>query len=90
MLNRPTELFSILEDIGLADYEPTFKWEEAPATAAQIRALENFKIDAEGLSKGYASQILDRLIGRSKQNLATVSQMKLLKRYGVTRNAKHA
>ena len=78
----PTELFEILEDIGLADYEPNFKWEQAPASDAQIRALSNFKIDADGLSKGYASQILDRLIERSKQGLATVGQVKLLKRYG--------
>ena len=81
-LINPLELFSLLDDIGLADYEPTFKWEEAEPTKKQIRALENFKIDPEGLSKGYASAILDRLIARSSKGLATAKQIALLRRHG--------
>lgn len=81
MIN-PLDLFDLLDDIGLADYRPTFKWEEKPASEKQIAVLNNFGIDTEDITKGYASQILDRLISRSKQNLATVKQIKLLKRYG--------
>lgn len=81
-LINPLELFSLLDDIGLADYEPTFKWEEAEPTKKQIQALENFKIDPEGLSKGYASAILDRLIARSSKGLATAKQIALLRRHG--------
>ena len=81
-LINPLELFALMDDIGLADYEPAFKWEEADATAKQIQALKNFGIDAEGITKGYASQILDRLISRSRRNMATVKQIKLLKRFG--------
>lgn len=83
-LVNPLELFSLIDDIGLADYEPTFKWEEADATDKQVAALQKFGIDAEGITKGYACAILDRVIGRSKQNLATVKQIKTLQRFGYT------
>ena len=78
----PLEVFSILDDIGLADYEPTFKWEEAEASAKQVEALKNFGIDAEGIQKGYACQILDKLISRADNNLATIKQVRVLKRFG--------
>ncbi len=81
-LVNPLELFSILDDIGLADYEPVFRWEEDEASGKQIAVLNKFGIDADGITKGYANAILDRLIGRSKQNLATVKQVKLLKSFG--------
>lgn len=81
-LINPLELFSLIDDIGLVDYEPTFKWEEADATDRQVEALQNFGIDAEGISKGYASAILDKIIGRSNANMATVKQIKCLKKFG--------
>ena len=81
-LVNPLELFSLLDDIGLADYEPTFKWEEAEATEKQINALQNFGIDADGITKGYACAIMDRLINRSKQKLATVKQIRALNKFG--------
>ena len=81
-LINPLEVFSLLEDIGLADYEPTFKWEEAEATERQVKALENFGIDADGITKGYASRILDKLITRSSENKATIKQINLLRRHG--------
>lgn len=81
-LVNPIELFDILGDIGLADYEPSFKWEEAEASQKQIQTLNNFGIDADGITKGYASAILDRVITRSKSGLATIKQVKCLKRFG--------
>ncbi|MGF2525997.1 hypothetical protein ACQUW0_27140, partial [Ralstonia pseudosolanacearum] len=39
-LVNPLELFSLLDDIGLADYEPTFKWEEDDATRKQGEVLQ--------------------------------------------------
>lgn len=81
-LVNPLELFSLIDDIGLADYEPSFKWEEADASQKQIDVLERFGIDAEGVTKGYACAMLDRLIDRSKNNLATVKQIRALKRFG--------
>ena len=81
-LVNPLELFSIIDDIGLADYEPSFQWEEAEATQKQVEVLEQFGIDADGITKGYACAMLDRLISRSKNNLATVKQIRALKRFG--------
>jgi hypothetical protein len=76
------ELFNLLDDIGLADYEPSFKWEEADASEKQIAALEKFGIDAEGITKGYTCRIMDTVIGRSKKGLATMKQVRLLNRFG--------
>lgn len=81
-LVNPLELFSLIEDIGLADYEPTFKWEEVDATDKQVRALQHFGIDAEGITKGHACAIMDRLITRADHNLATVKQIRALKKFG--------
>lgn len=81
-LINPLELFALVDDIGLADYEPTFKWEEDDVTDKQIGVLQRFGVDAEGISKGYACAIMDRLIGRSRNNLATIKQVKALKRFG--------
>lgn len=75
------DLWDVLDDIGLYDYEPTFKWEMSEATDKQIRALENFGIDAEGISKGMAAAILTRLCNRAEQGKATVKQINLLKRF---------
>jgi len=81
-LVNPLELFVILDDVGLADYEPTFKWEEADATEKQIQALQRFGVDAEGITKGYACAIMDKLIGRANKKMATVKQIRALKRFG--------
>ncbi|MBQ1790753.1 MAG: hypothetical protein II008_11270 [Oscillospiraceae bacterium] len=81
-LINPLEVFALLDDIGLADYEPTFKWEEADASEKQVKALENFGIDAEGISKGYACKILDKLIDRSQDKKATIKQVRTLIRFG--------
>jgi hypothetical protein len=81
-LVNPLELFVILDDVGLADYEPTFKWEEADASEKQIKALERFGVDAEGITKGYACAIMDKLIGRANKKMATVKQIRTLKRFG--------
>ena len=81
-LVNPLELFSILDDIGLADYEPTFRWEEQDATERQVAALQKFNIDAEGIAKGYACAIMDKLVDRAEKGLATVKQVKLLRSHG--------
>lgn len=81
-LINPLEVFSLLDDIGLADYEPIFKWESDDATESQIKTLSNFGINGEGITKGYASKILDKVIGRRKAGLASIKQVKALQRFG--------
>lgn len=78
----PLTLFDILDDIGLADYEPTFEWENADASQKQIECLANFGIDAEGITKGYACKIMDTCISRSRHKMATIKQVRTLKKFG--------
>ena len=82
-LVNPLELFSVLEDIELYDYEPFSAWDEQPATAKQIQALQNFGVDAdEEMLKGYANAILNKLCNRADRGLATLKQVRLLKSHG--------
>lgn len=81
-LINPLEVFSLLDDIGLADYEPTFEWEGAEATPKQLVALEGFGIDAEGMTKGYACKVLDKLISRASAGKATIKQVRALRKFG--------
>lgn len=81
-LINPIEIFSILDDIGLSDYEPIFDWETADATKKQVEALQRFGVDAEGISKGYACAIMDRLVKRSRDGLATLKQVRALHKFG--------
>ena len=81
-LINPLEMFALLDDIGLADYEPVFKWEEADATEKQVKALENFGINADGITKGYACKIMDKLVSRADEGKATIKQVKALRRFG--------
>ena len=78
----PFEVWDLLNDMEIEDYEPTFKWEKADASEKQIAALERFGIDAEGVTKGYACHLMDKLIKRSEEGKATIRQIRLLKRYG--------
>lgn len=78
----PFEVWDLLNDMEIEDYEPTFKWEEADASEKQIAALERFGIDAEGVTKGYACHLMDKLIKRSEEGKATVKQIRCLKQHG--------
>ena len=81
-LINPLEVFSLLDDIGLADYEPTFKWEADEASEAQINALSSFGIDADGITKGYACKLMGTLIERAESHKATIRQIRTLRRFG--------
>ena len=78
----PLQWFVSIGDMELADYEPEFKWEMDGITAKQKQMLENNNIDTTGMSKGIASQVIDRLINRRNAGLATVKQVMCLERYG--------
>ena len=82
-LINPLDIFELLEDFDLATYEPTFDWERVPATEKQLKTLEKFGVDIDFVeTKGLASKLLDMCFKRSEQNLATLPQVKLLRRYG--------
>lgn len=76
----PLEYELSVQDDSLIDYVPTFGWEIAPATDKQKSTIEKFGIDAEGMTKGQASKLIDNLI--SRVGMASPKQIKLLQRYG--------
>lgn len=80
----PVSFALALHDESLEAYEPAFAWEALPASEAQLGALVKFGFAAEDIpNKGYASKLLDRLIARSKNGLATAKQVNRLQRYGI-------
>lgn len=67
----------------LAMWEPSFPWEMAPASEAQLAALEKFGIypDEVGCA-GKASMLLDKLTKRRDDGLTTPKQIRVLERFG--------
>lgn len=77
----PLEFELNIGDDALIDYVPTFGWEIAPASEKQIALLENsFGINTEGMCKGQASKLIDKLMTRN--GLATPKQIKCLNKFG--------
>ncbi len=67
----------------LAGYTPTFGWECAPPSQAQLRALEKFGIFPDDIDNaGKANLLLDRLAKRRDEGLATPKQIRLLEQFG--------
>jgi superfamily II DNA or RNA helicase len=77
------ELAVFLHDADLASYEPTMGWHQMPATESQTETLSRWKIDTSRMTRGQASQLLDKLIRRSRMKLASPNQIKWLRRYGI-------
>ena len=67
----------------LTTYVPTFVWEMAPPSEKQIAFLENRGICADAVENmGKASLLIDRLVRRQEEGLATPKQIRCLERYG--------
>ncbi|MEL0098640.1 MAG: helicase-related protein, partial [Opitutae bacterium] len=68
---------------NLADFEPTMKWESEPMSEAQRALLEKNGVNPDGVKgAGHASKLIDLIISRSKMNLATPKQVRLMRRFG--------
>lgn len=78
----PLQWFVSIDSMDLADYEPSFAWEKEKISKKQRAMLENNGINAEGICKGQASQIIDKIIARRNQGLATPKQVLCLERFG--------
>ena len=80
----PLEFAVSLHDDALQTYEPTMRWEMAPPSAKQLATLEKFGMDVSAVTcAGFASMLLDRLIGRIHAGLSSAKQIRLLGEYGV-------
>ena len=67
----------------LVGYVPTFAWEMAPPSSRQLDFLEKRGIFAESVENmGKASLLIDRLVRRQEEGLATPKQIRCLERYG--------
>lgn len=67
----------------LSGYVPSFAWEMAPATQAQMDALEKAGIYPDDIQcAGKASILLDRIAKRREEGLATPKQIRCLERFG--------
>lgn len=74
--------FSI-EAEDLINYQPTFAWEQAPATAKQLERLNKWGIHEEAVENaGKASLLLDRLTSRAANGLTSPKQIRFLERQG--------
>ncbi len=73
---------SILDE-DLQCYEPTFLWEMEKATEKQLKTIENFGINPDGVpNKGYATMLLDRLFKRVNEGYSSAKQIRCLEKYG--------
>lgn len=67
----------------LIDYVPSFAWEMAPPSEAQLAFLEKRGIFSESIENmGKASLLIDRLKRRQEEGLSTPKQIRCLERYG--------
>jgi superfamily II DNA or RNA helicase len=69
-------------DLDLSTYEPEFEWERSAPTDKQIDFLEKRGIDANDMSAGMASKLIDTLIRRQDEGMATPKQVRMLERKG--------
>lgn len=69
--------------IALADYQPTFAWEEKPLSEKQARVLKRAGIDVATVrGAGHASQIIGVVLGDVARQSCTPAQRALLGRLG--------
>jgi len=67
----------------LVGYVPSFAWEMAPPSVKQLKFLEGRGIFAESVpNAGMASMLIDKLIRRQDEGLATPKQIRCLEKYG--------
>ncbi len=72
-----------LHATDLAEWEPTMQSDSLPVTDKQREILERNGFPVDGVrGRGHASALLDLIFKRSKQDLATPKQVRLLKRLG--------
>lgn len=78
----PLTFFVDVNEQALLDYQPEWPWEKQPASEKQVKLIENAGINTDGMTKGRASKIIDVILNRRKQGLATAKQVQKLKQYG--------
>lgn len=71
------------DKLGIAEFQPTFAWEEKPVSEAQAKVLRRAHIDpATVRGRGHASQIIDAVFGEVSRQICSEPQKLLLRRLG--------
>lgn len=84
----PLALATELGDVDLATYEPVTAREALPATDEQKRVLTQNGINVEKVTcRGHASMIIDRIMKRHRNGLATMRQLNFFAKIGVDASA---
>ena len=78
----PLTFFVDVNEMALTDYAPEFPWEQEPVTEKQMKLIEGAGISTDGMTKGMASKIIDVILNRRRQGLATAKQMHQLEQRG--------
>lgn len=78
----PLTFFVDVNEVALTDYEPEWPWEKEPASEKQIKLIEQAGVNTDGMCKGQASKIINVILNRRKQGLATAKQMHQLEQRG--------
>jgi superfamily II DNA or RNA helicase len=74
----------VMGDPTMADYAPSFAWEEQPPTEKQIEMLEkNGFLKDEIIDRGHANKLLEHIFHRMNMGLATTKQVFWLHKMGV-------
>ena len=78
----PLTFFVDVNEVAALDYIESFPWEKQPASEKQVKLIEGAGINTDGMTKGRASKIIDVILNRRKQGLATAKQMRMLEQKG--------
>ncbi len=72
-----------VNDLAIAEFEPTMRWHEDAVSAKQAGLLERFGVDPTTVTcKGQACAIIERVFLRRDLGLATPKQVRQLRRFG--------
>jgi superfamily II DNA or RNA helicase len=89
VIQSRTEMFNPFRVLSIPDdSSPVAARDKRPASARQVEALEKFGVNRRemiGMAFTDASKLLDSLIVRARDGLATYRQMKQLREYGVAK-----
>lgn len=79
----PLQFEMSIQAEDLAGYTPSFGWEMGPPSDGQLKTLEKWGIFPDEIeSAGKASKLIDRLIKRKEEGLATPKQIRFLEGKG--------
>lgn len=71
-----------LHEVEVAEFQPTMSWHELPVSEGQAAYLSKMKIDPDSVrNMGHASALIDMMVKRSKLNLASPGQIRLMKQF---------